>query len=907
MINGAVQTDELGQASASHSDNDTVIIRLNEQGYILEFNSAAAELLQCPIFDATGKKFSTLSEKHHWRLSTQSHDWQRLSIFSGKQTLIVGTPVTQNSTVNVTQLQQKQYELDVLKKSTKRAERRVELTQEFLDKIINTIPGNIYWKDKQGAYLGCNDDMAKVAGLNGGKNIIGKTDRELCWHEYADDICENDKKVIDSGEALTCEEQSMNHHGDTITYLTQRIALRDELDNITGVLGICIDISPRKALEEQLAQAKYAAEAKSKLTESQLNDIISNIPTRVFWKDIEGHYQGCNELSLQTAGLDSLDQLIGKTDHELPWADKAETIASYDAEVISTGKSVTYESDLSQDDGSTHTYLTHKTPLRDHNGEIVGVLGVATNITERKQFENELLAAKQLAETANLTKSEFLANMSHDIRTPLNGIIGMAQVMKLHERNPIQVENINEITRASTTLLGLLEDILSFSKVESGKLKLNPQSFDLRELIEDVTSLMAHEANEKSLALIINYCDTIPRHVVSDPYCLRRIVINLVSNAIKFTNSGHILISVEPKHMVDGKTIMQITVEDTGIGIPANKIDNVFERFNRVEPSYKGRYKGAGLGLAIVKQLVTLLGGNVQVNSQINWGSTFWCDIPFKVVETAEPNTVWLRQYSHLKVMIVDDHKLRAQTTHQQLASDHNIMCDSQDVKARIQRAAEQEQIFDIILIDNELDNGSANEIAQFVYAFPQFKNTMLVLCSTAKDFSEIASAKEHGFYTIIQKPLQPSDLLMSLAKSWDDWSEHNVQQEKTKEHHHANILLVEDDHLIQKVTKQLLENIGCHVKIAANGQQAMDSLIDNNYDLILMDIGLPDTDGFELTRNLHAHPQINGHTPPIIALTAHVSDEDKERCEGCGMAGYLKKPVSQLELSDTIKTYAAV
>ncbi len=777
--------------------------------------------------------------------------------------------------------------------------------QDYIDILLNHIPGFVYWKDINGVFLGCNEYTARTFGLENSQEIIGKTDYELPWRENAYKLRRNDRIVMQTGETKQFEESANLPNGNIQTYVSNKAPLYDEHGNIMGIIGLSIDINERKHLEDQLTLAKQKAEREIRSVQNQLENVISNMPGYVYWKNTQGVYIGCNNKMATDNNIGSINNIIGRTDFEMPWHKTAEAFRAHDMEVMQEKKSRSFEETVICSNGDVYTYLSHKTPLLDSQGNALGILGISIDISDRKRAEADLLEAKQAAEAANLAKTEFLANMSHDIRTPLNGIIGTAQVMKLHEHNPTQLEYINEITRASSTLLSLIEDILNFSKIETGKLELRMEAFDFRQLIESVVQLMSHEAHEKKLDIIISYPDTIPQHVISDPYCMRRVLINLIGNAIKFTEKGHILVAIEQKKTVAGNTILQVNVEDTGIGIPTDKIEHIFERFSRVDPAYKGRYKGTGLGLSIVRQLVHMLGGEIHVKSQLGWGSNFWLDIPFKIVEMDEKNELWEEQCAKVRVLIVDDNKLRAKTLLKHLLSRQNIITSSEKAFYEICKAYDQYQPFQMIIIDDAIESSNVIELAKKIHGRPEFADVMLVLLTKPTNVQTLDQAQTNGFYLHLYKPLQPSTLLTTLANAWINWKNKleaplvNVTHSETKSKIEAEVLLIEDDDLIIKVTTHLLSNLGCQVDVARSGSEAL-QLSHKTHDIIFMDLGLPDITGFELTSQIRQQPNGDANTP-IIALTAHGSNEDRDKCFAFGMNDYVLKPAAQEELAQML------
>lgn len=636
-----------------------------------------------------------------------------------------------------------------------------------------------------------------------------------------------------------------------------------------------------------------------------LENIIALMPGHVYWQDRNGVYLGCNDLQAQSAGLSHRKEIIGKTNRVLPWnkgydvlADKLDKV---NAEVIAKGEPITIEEPGYFEDGKEGVFLSKKDPLRDADGNIVGVVGISFDITERKQAEKMLQAAKEQAEIANQIKSDFIACMSHDLRTPLNGIFGSIQVLQMNPHLPEQEKFFDSIKKATKNLLYLVEDILNFAKIESGKVELSSEAFDLRKLVEDVVSMVAHQAHRKNIKLIVSYCESVPCYVKSDPHAIRRILINLVGNAIKFTEVGHILVSVDLVEMDEDchQAIVQLTVEDTGIGIPKDKIEFIFDRFSRVDPSYNGRYQGTGLGLTIAKQLTETLGGTINVNSQLNGGSTFWSTLPLDIQDQATCGSYWQERYQDVRVLVVDDYLVRARNVKKQLVSSGNQVSTSEKALTRMHEAYRANKPYQVIIIDDEIMNTDALTLAKAIRLNKAFNRAMLVLFSGPKSLTQIEEAKRGGFYRQMIKPVQPKELTHELAMAWEAWQERLEQFKNQQRDSNLKVLLVEDDTIAQTVSKALLEKLGCDVDIAATGQAAL-SLGMKDYQIIFMDIGLPDSDGLTITKQLLKKRGLD-RPVKVIGLTAHVFEKNRQACLDSGMSAFISKPVSYEDLEAVI------
>ena len=435
-----------------------------------------------------------------------------------------------------------------------------------------------------------------------------------------------------------------------------------------------------------------------------IDNLIAHVPVSIYWKDLNGVYMGCNQFVLRMAGLSSYDQIIGKTDYDLVWKDIADITREVDLDVIRTGKIKKLEESGNLADGSWVCFMSSKLPMKDKEGNTIGIVGLSLDITDRKKIEEELVAIKA-KEVVNRTKTEFIANMSHDLRTPLVAICGTADLLKGEKVFTYEeVQRIAEdLSSSGKILLNLIENILDFSRLSPQEKPPFYETIDLRELVESTVHGMSDLANQKQVKLIIRYNEECPRYVVCDPHRLSRILTNLLANALKFTDEGHILVSVELMSQSNDRVELQISVEDTGIGISSDKIEEVFECFPRAEPTYIGRYRGAGLGLNITKQFVESLGGAIAVNSQLGQGATFFCSLPFHLPNMIEMKSQWARHYTRIRILLVDDYQARGKQLVNQLSLNPCELISSDELFSRLKAAKQEKRPYEIVIIDDDI------------------------------------------------------------------------------------------------------------------------------------------------------------------------------------------------------------
>lgn len=496
---------------------------------------------------------------------------------------------------------------------------------DLYKQIIERMPVHIYWKDNQFRYLACNELQARNVGLSSPTEIVGKTDYELYSQKQAQAIRKHDMEVIATGFPCVFEEEGFEVDQKNAIYLTQKIPLFNNGGEIVGLAGISINITERKAQEEKNRIEKEEAE----LT---LASILDNLPGHVYWKNKELVYQGCNFAQAKSAGFSEPKLMIGKTDYEMPWSHEAHSLRESDLAVMHSRQTLTRE-EASQlaNSNEVSIFLSKKSPLFNKNGEVVGILGISFDISERKKMEEELCKSQIAAEAANKAKTEFLRNMEHQLRTPFSGIYSMVEFLAETETEPERKEQLEITYLSAKEFIEFLDDILNFTRNPSENLPVLAKKFDLKKVIEKIVTMEQAAATIKQLELTSDYASDIPTVFIGDPPRIQRIIMNLLSNAIKFTDKGSIHISVKMGKQIDERNfILQLFVADTGIGISPDKQKLIYEKFYRLHPANQNKYKGAGLGLHIVKQLIEDLEGEIDVISSPETGTTFICTLPFK-------------------------------------------------------------------------------------------------------------------------------------------------------------------------------------------------------------------------------------------------------------------------------------
>jgi signal transduction histidine kinase/CheY-like chemotaxis protein len=544
--------------------------------------------------------------------------------------------------------------------------------------------------------------------------------------------------------------------------------------------------------------------------------------------------------------------------------------------------------------------------LAEQNDRMVGQLKVAND--ELQRAVEGLEKAKKAAEAASQAKSQFLANMSHEIRTPMNGVLGMTEMLLDTSLTDVQRRFAETVRVSGEALLAIINNILDFSKIEAGKLELETIDFDLRQIVEDVQELFAERAESKGLELLYRFYDGVPAALRGDPGRLRQILTNLVSNAVKFTEHGEVLVEVkrvdgvaEPHCSAPASCLLHFAVTDSGIGIPAETQARLFAAFTQADGSTTRKYGGTGLGLAISKQLVELMRGEIGCKSEFGRGSTFWFTVPFASA-SAPVKSAPLANLEGVRILVVDDNATNRNVLEAQLKSWKCVVegADSGSSALTLLRTAAKQAPFDLVLVDLHMPGMNGLELGLTIQADPVLSGTRLILISSTASAAELKTVSASGFSAQLNKPLRASDLHQCVGEAIGA-----ADTMMPKVHAHApahvrlggRVLVAEDNPVNRDVASLMLEKLGVECEIVNNGHEALRALRRDRFDLVLMDCNMPEMDGFTATAEIRREEEGSGRHLPIVALTAKAIQGDRTECLAAGMDDYLTKPFKEEQL----------
>jgi two-component system sensor histidine kinase/response regulator len=693
------------------------------------------------------------------------------------------------------------------------------------------------------------------------------------------------------------------------THLIASVSINAVLDaqgNIMGYLGIAQDITKRKESESKL-----------QLLTERLSLATSVAALGVWEWDVANSSMSWDDTMAEIYGF-SLKQ-------ESPYEQWKNAVYPEDLpaaegalkKVMDEKGRAAVDFRIKRRDGAIRYLSAAEGVVLDEGGNVSKIIGVNIDVTTRRKVEADLQRAKDDAEAANRAKSEFLANMSHEIRTPMNGIMGMTELVLDTELDAEQREYLNLAKMSADSLLSLINDILDYSKIEAGKLEIDAIGFNLGDCLGDTMKTLSLRAHQKGLELAFEIEPNVPDALIGDPGRVRQIVLNLVGNAIKFTEVGEVVLSVQSMTHVGDELQLRFTVTDTGIGILPEKQATIFEAFEQADGSMTRKYGGTGLGLAISSRLVELMGGRIWVESELGKGSRFHFTANFKAQKSAtrtivprDPTTL-----ADMRVLVVDDNATNRQILAKMLEGWRMKPTTADSGTTAIATLTEAESIgrgFPLILLDAQMPEMDGFALAEYIKRHPICRSATMMMLSSAGQRGDAKRCRELGVAAYLTKPVRQSELMDSILTALGTRAKTEATPALVTRHtlresqNRLRVLLAEDNAVNQLVALRLLERFGHTVTVAANGKKAVEAWEKGGFDAILMDVQMPEMDGWEATQAIREKERSTGLHVPIIAMTAHAMKGDDERCFAAGMDDYLTKPIRTEELMTALENVAA-
>ncbi|MEE4602315.1 MAG: response regulator, partial [Desulfobacteraceae bacterium] len=819
------------------------------------------------------------------------------------------------------------------------AERTAELRK--LSLATENSPASVVITDKDGIIEYVNPTFSEVTGYTPGE-AIGQNPSVLKSGDFPRSYYKNLWETILSGKIWRGEFKNKRKNGEEFWESASISPIKNESGEISHFVAVKEDITERRRAEQKI-----------KYSEKQLRTILDNSPVGVLYFDDQGSLVEGNDQARNIFGA-SREQFIGfNVPDRVPNKDVVNAFMG-----ALKGKTTTYEGDYTSVTGGKSAALRFIFNAVNPGSSTTEVIGTVEDITERIHMEQEILAAKEKAEEATRAKSDFLANMSHEIRTPMNAVIGMSHLALKTELTAKQRDYLNKIQSSANSLLGIINDILDFSKIEAGKLDMESVEFNLDDVLDNLANLVTVKAQEKEeLEVLFGTAQGVPRFLVGDPLRLGQVLINLANNAVKFTESGEILVSTELLEQDESRLTIKFSVRDTGIGLTEDQIGKLFQSFSQADTSTTRKFGGTGLGLTISKRLVEMMGGEIWVESEPGQGTIFSFTTKFGLgKETVKKRLVPSSDLRGMKVLVVDDSATSRNILQDMLESFSfkvSLAASAEEGLEEIQRA-DTDQPYELVLMDWKMPGLDGLEASEHIKKHQTLSKIPAIILVTAYGREEIMQrAEQIGLDGFLIKPVSPSVLFDTIMQAFGEGipkrsrvAERNKEVEDFKDIQGARVLLVEDNEINQQVALEILQGAGLNVTVANDGQEGVEAALQYQYDAILMDIQMPVLDGYAATRkirewevgrrnaerrleaqdsrqmsevrgqraevrgrksevrNQHSALSSQHSALPIIAMTAHAMAGDEDKSLKAGMNGHIAKPIDPDQLFSTLQKW---
>lgn len=798
----------------------------------------------------------------------------------------------------------------------KRAEQAVHDSELLYHSLVDCLPQNIFRKDRSGRFTFVNPSFCQTLKRTP-EEILGRTDSDFFPPALSAKYRADDQRVMESRQTVDVVEEHVKPDGGKLYVHVLKTALCDASGQVIGVQGIFWDVTERKRMEEAIAHERDLVQA-----------LLDSIPDSIYFKDTQSRFVRCSRLMALKFGASDPWEVVGRTDFDFFGEAHAKAAFEDERRILRTGQPIVGVKEVETwPDGRETWALTTKMPLRDSAGKLIGTFGVSKDITELVAAEQELKKARDTALELMRLKGEFLANMSHELRTPMNAIVGMTDLLLGTELTPDQRECSVTIRESAEALLGLINDILDLSRLEARRLSLSREPFDLHDVLEGTLEFLAESAHAKGLELVGVLAPDLPPGGIGDAGRLRQVLTNLLGNAIKFTERGHVILRAGVVSSTDDAALIRVEIQDTGIGIPPEAQGHIFEAFRQADGSTTRKYGGTGLGLTISRQIVELMGGELGVVSTPGGGSTFGftagIGLPANSAARVSPAHTLLRGK---RILVVDD-----QPVHRGALAD---LCRQWDMTAaeagsgpealaELARSQVGGEAYDLALIDILMPDMDGLTLAEQIRARPELGRTRIVMLTTLGNRLDVASMRTSGISASILKPPRRRrlyDTLVKVTTASTPTGAHEHRQlaplHRAAEPALANeqqpsvrILLAEDNVLNQRLALRQLRHMGFSADVAANGREVLEAVERRPYDVLLLDCQMPEMDGYEAARAIRKQEvlvagQSGTLRPPlrIIAMTANAMEGDRDRCLASGMDDYITKPVLMSDLAAALE-----
>ncbi len=655
---------------------------------------------------------------------------------------------------------------------------------------------------------------------------------------------------------------------------------------------------------------RAAAEAALRESEEKFRTIIETTPDGYYEVDLQGNFTFFNDSICQVLGY-SREEIGSMNQLEMLDETNSQKIKDAFAKVQVSSNPVTSLAWTLADKNQSLRFVESSVSLiNDPKGSPVGFGGFIRDVTQRQRAE-VMYRAKLAAEAANRTKSEFLASMSHEIRTPLNAIIGLVELMLSSDLPPDQREDLDVVKSSAYSLLSIINNILDFSKIEAGRLEFEKTPFSFRRFMDESLKIMGMKSHEKGIELAYRIAPQTPDRILGDPVRLRQVLLNLVDNAIKFTDAGEVIVYAAAQSQTDYEVVLHISVVDSGIGIPKDRQRSIFGAYNQGDPSILRQYGGTGLGLAVSAQLVDLMGGTIKVKSQPSRGSRFRFTACFMIHEDEKPRQAQATrpELSGIRALVVDDNDSARKIT-LEILQHIGIAAVPATGRAEtletLSKSKRDDMPFDLLLIDSNMPETDGFALADLI-SKQQLSEAAIVMLLTFPHLKRKSELESRGKVASVVKPFGADEIektilgVLGIGESAAALSAHAEKMNSRIPSRRLKILVAEDTPFNQKFIQRLLDRWNHQTTIVADGRQALEALAKDTYDIVLMDVQMPVMDGYTTTREIRDLPSDVSRIP-IIALTAHAIKGDRERCLESGMDEYVSKPIDSEKLFNAIE-----